>query len=304
MTLKDLPGDFPAWPFFTDWHGHAFNCFSEMLCRKINILRQVKLRHGILVAAKVFPDPSQMPAPTGDHTAMNHSGFPLSAITVRPNATAPAHPHAALIFIVGWAGVSSRGECYVGPVRVKSLPEAWIGQRVRATLTPSTNYPTIETLGPCWIRRIRAAGATEKNSASFQIVGHLIRAEKSPQRIKVSVSPTREGFSRFWLVVRTTHAAIQKCDSGWTGVRVTGSLLDQLLLAENIQPAYAPMAAHWTNWRPPLRRGSKKRKEKASAALLAAIDAAGPEGMVHTSDHQELQPQAGNEQRPAPEELD
>ncbi|MDV6376379.1 hypothetical protein [Deinococcus arenicola] len=234
---------------------------------------------------------------------MNHSGFPLSAITVRQNATATAHPHLALIFIVGWAGINSEGESYIGAVRVKSLPEAWIGQRVRATLAPSTNYPTIETLGPCRIRRIRAAGTTEKNTASFEIVGHLIRAEKSPQRIKVSVFPTRKGLSRFWLVLRTTQAAIQKCDSGWTGVRITGSLLDQLLLAENIQPAYAPMAAHWTNWRPPLRRGSKKRKEKASAALLAAAEALGPEGVVHTPDHEELQLQAENEQRPASKEL-
>lgn len=179
---------------------------------------------------------------------------PLSSILRRPSVTERPLAHSAIVQVVGWADVNPRGEFFVGPVQVLELPPQWLGQRVRASLYPSPYGSTYDVLGICRVARLRAAHPTECNSNRFKIVGHLLRAESYLQRLAVAVFPQTKGLPRFLIQTRTTQAAIAACDPAWTGVKITGSLLDRLLLAEEIQPVYAPIASHWKYWKRPKKR--------------------------------------------------
>ena len=190
---------------------------------------------------------------------------PVSGIVLRPGQERAALAHSAVIRVVGWTSQDRRGAYLIGGIRVDFLPTKWLGRRVRATLYPLTHRPTREVLHLCRVARIHEANSTASNTAQFEVVGHLLRAERSAQRVRVKVLPQTQGIPSFSLDIRTTQAAIRACDPTWTGVKVTGSLLDQLLLAEEIVPVYAPIAAHWENWGRRKRTPHRQGQDQSSA---------------------------------------
>ena len=42
-----------------------------------------------------------------------------------------------------------------------------------------------------------------------------------------------------------TASRLRQAEGDWTGVRVTGSVINHQLIADEIEPAYVPMTAHW-----------------------------------------------------------
>uniref|UniRef100_UPI0025BCF9A0 hypothetical protein n=1 Tax=Deinococcus sp. TaxID=47478 RepID=UPI0025BCF9A0 len=164
----------------------------------------------------------------------------ISSLNVLPDSAILPLPHSAVVTVIGWITQDAQGRFFVGQVPVHDAPLKWRGKRVKATIYPPTAYPTLQILKGCRLVRARAATRHEKNQASFRIVGHLIRAEKGLQSLSIEIYPQAAGIPRFKMQVRTSRAAITECDPSWTGVEVTGSLIDQMLLAEKIAPAYAP----------------------------------------------------------------
>lgn len=189
---------------------------------------------------------------------------PVSGIVRRPGQEQATLAHSAVIHVVGWTSQDRRGAYLVGGIRVEFLPDKWLGRRVRVSLYPSTQYPTRDVLRLCRVARIREAKSMEANTAGFEIVGHLLQADRSAQRARVRVWPQTQDMPSFFLNVRTTQAAIRACDPTWTGVKITGSLLDGLLLAEEIVPVYAPRASHWDHSGRPGRRQARPMQEQSA----------------------------------------
>ena len=175
---------------------------------------------------------------------MTYSSDPhaLSAIMLRENSLVTPQAHSAALSVVGWAGRNGRGELCVGQVPVYSINEKWLGKRVRATLYPHFRH---ERMTACQVANVRKARPNESNSAEFRVVGHLVRLDRATQKMVVEIYPQSVRIPRFQVYLRLTGQAGKTCDSGWTGIEVRGSLLDRMLLVEQVLPAYAPIAEHW-----------------------------------------------------------
>lgn len=175
---------------------------------------------------------------------------PIRRIVRRPGHEKVALPHAAIIWVVGWALERGSGAYFIGNLRVDVLPPEWLGRRVRATLYPAVCRPAHDVLYLCQVARICEANSTEPDAAEFEIVGHLMGVKPSNHRIRVKVVPQTQGISSFCMEVYTTQDAMQACAPSWigTGVKITGSMLSPLLLVEEIAQVHAPIAPHWDNW--------------------------------------------------------
>lgn len=166
---------------------------------------------------------------------------PVSGIIQRET---PLHatPHHHRLYVTGWAEVTPDGQGRIGVVRVQGLAQKWNGTRVSALLYPGHVRRKVGQTRAAWVR---PAAPLQANDARWELVGHLVRADRAESVLRVVIYPQQPRLPRFQLELRATRQVFQTLSPDWSGVRLTGSLLDEVMLTETVEPVYAPVAPHW-----------------------------------------------------------
>jgi hypothetical protein len=145
-------------------------------------------------------------------------------------------PHQAVLILTGWAvsGYYPRVQGF----EVFELSEEWLGQRVTAR-----TYPRVHMNGkiktPLELASVRKA--LSPNGCSFELIGHLLRADKTTGELRIAIHPSRSKVLPFLMVVRATPAVLERVNPEWFAVRVRGGLIDHLMVADSVEQVYAPL---------------------------------------------------------------
>ena len=174
--------------------------------------------------------------------------------------------HKAVLIVTGWAS-RREGRDLVAGVWIRSLPEKLQGTRATVRVFPSTT--TRGSLnGPQLFGHVRPA--REPNGQTLEVIARLIRADAADNLLLLQVFPSQNNTSPFKLSVRATTEVIRRVDPGWPALRLTGSLISDLLIADHVEQAYAPIPERWEGWvrgRPPKRPGSETKGHSEAAAV-------------------------------------
>lgn len=168
--------------------------------------------------------------------------------------------HLAHVVIVGWTSLKHDEHFYIGSVRTEPFSRKWLGKRVKATLYSPRRQEISKSIKKFSVVNIRKAGTRTHNTAYFVIIGHLIRAQKYPQFLSVEVLPQREDIPCFCWHMSATRSVMEICNPAWHSVKITGYIMNHLLVAETIEPVYAPSPPHWQNIKRPTKRRTNLRE--------------------------------------------
>jgi hypothetical protein len=152
--------------------------------------------------------------------------------------------HRAVLDVTGWATRQLWHDLVAG-IQVRPLPDALQGTRVSLRLYPRT---TVRGALQGTQRYGSAQPAREANTQTFEIVARLTRVEPGDNLLTVRVYPQRGQVPPFPLTVRATTAVFRQVDPDWSAVRLCGSLVSDLLVADTVQPIYAPVPERWADW--------------------------------------------------------
>ena len=181
----------------------------------------------------------------------------------------PAQIHKAVLIVTGWASHRD-GRDLVAGVWTHPLPEQLQGTRVTVRVYPNTTARGTLN-GSQLYGSVRAA--RQPNGQTLEVIARLIRADEADNLLLLQVFPSQSSASPFRLSVRATTGVIRRVDPGWTAVRLTGSLVSDLLVADHVEQAYAPIPERWVGWvrgRPPKLRTRGEGPENALQLPAAA----------------------------------
>ncbi|MGY2896770.1 hypothetical protein [Deinococcus sp. UYEF24] len=177
--------------------------------------------------------------------------------------------HKAVLVVTGWAS-RKEGRDLVAGVWVRALPEKFHGTRVTVRLYPSTS--TRGTLnGPQLYGHVRPA--REPNGQTLEIIARLIRADVADNLLLLQVFPSQNNALPFKLSVRATTDVLRRVDPEWPALRLTGSLISDLLVADQVERVYAPVPERWDGWvrgRPPKRSGLETGERREAPPIAAS----------------------------------
>jgi hypothetical protein len=129
-------------------------------------------------------------------------------------------------------------------------------------VTPTSTHGALN--GPQLFGHVRPARGP--NGQTLEVVARLIRADVADNLLLLQVFPSQNTTSPFKLSVRATTDVLRRVDPSWPALRLTGSLISDLLVADHVEQAYAPIPERWTDWvrgRPPKLRTRTEGTEAA-----------------------------------------
>lgn len=151
---------------------------------------------------------------------------PVSGILAREGQ--PGLLPSAVLEVTGWPQWLPSGECRIADLVLNALPEKWQGQRVMVR-----TYPRTKMSGglkfPLHFASVRHA--QRPNGTSFEVTGRLMRLDRGTSRLKVRIYPASERVPAFDVMIRATASRLNQAESDWTGVRVTGSVINHQIHA-------------------------------------------------------------------------
>jgi len=112
----------------------------------------------------------------------------------------------------------------------------------------------------------RCGGSPKRTT--FEVVGWLMRLDRGTSRLQVRIYPAGEQVPAFDVMIRATASRLRQAGADWTGVRVTGSAINHQLIADEIEPAYVPMTAHWRSQLVADKREAIARRRQHTERLL------------------------------------
>lgn len=190
-------------------------------------------------------------------------GIPVSGILARDGQ--PGLLHTAVLEVTGWPQWLPRGECRIADLILNTLPEKWEGKRVMVRTYPRTQVSG-DLKFPLHYASVRHA--RQPNGTSFEVVGRLMRLDRGTSRLKVRIYPAGEQVPAFDVMIRATASRLRQAEADWTGVRVTGSVINHQLIADEIEPAYVPLTAYWRGQLVADKRQAIARRREHTERLL------------------------------------
>jgi hypothetical protein len=134
---------------------------------------------------------------------------------------------------------------HLEPAGPAVVPDQCTATRVSLRLYPKT---TVRGALQGTLQYGSARPARQANTQTFEIVARLTRVEPGDNLLTVRVYPQLAQVQPFPLTVRATTAVLRQVDPDWSAVRLCGSLVSDLLVADTVQPVYAPVPERWANW--------------------------------------------------------
>jgi len=177
--------------------------------------------------------------------------------------------HKAVLLVTGWA-TRQDGRDLVAGVCLRSLPEKFQGTRVTVRVFPSTSIRG-SLSGSQPFGHVRSA--REPNGQTLEVIARLIRADVADNLLLLQIFPSQNTTLPFKISVRATTEVIRQVDPGWSALRLTGSLISDLLVADRVEQAYAPIPERWEGWvrgRPPRPQPMGSASEDSAPRLVTS----------------------------------
>lgn len=164
--------------------------------------------------------------------------------------------HKAVLVATGWASRKEDRDLVAG-IWVRALPAKLHGTRVTVRLYPRTTFRGALS-GAQMYRSVRPA--REPNGQVLEVIGRLLKVDVADNLLSLQLFPSQSGALPFRLLVRAATQVLRRVDPTWPALRLTGSLISNLLVADHAEPAYAPIPERWAEWvrgQPPKEQGTE-----------------------------------------------